>query len=345
MPDILPTPSLSTQPQFSTKRYHHLTYDQRCQIYALKQSGKSGRLIALQLGISQSTVCRELLRNVGARGYRYKQAHVKASTRRSIASRVVRVMTAERIAHITHLLSDYQWSPEQIAAMIRKSDGINLCHESIYRHVWRDKRLGGTLYVNLRQRGKKRNKRGSANAGRGLIPNRRDISERPVIVDEKSRLGDWELDSIIGAKHRGSIVSMVERTSKLVRLELLERPTAQATQAAIVKRLQPIASYVHTLTSDNGKEFARHQDVAKACEADFYFARPYHAWERGLNENTNGLVRQYFPKGLDFTTICKEDVQRVENLLNTRPRKTLNYLTPNQAFAQSTNITSDALRM
>ena len=216
------------------KPYHHLTYDKRCQIYALKQSGKSGRAIALQLGVSPSTIIREFSRNIGVRGYRYKQAHSKAECRRSAASGVARVMTPARIMRIEGLLSGCQWSPEQIAAVIRMSDGVTLCHETIYRHVWRDKKRGGLLYRHLRQRGKKRNKRGHLHAGRGVIPQRRDISERPVIVDEKSRIGDWELDSIIGAKHRGSIVSMVERRSKLVRLALLERPTSDATSRAII---------------------------------------------------------------------------------------------------------------
>ena len=325
--------------------YHHLTNDLRCQIYAHKQSGKSQRAIAAMLGVHQSTLSRELSRNSGGRGYRYKQAQSKAQARRSAASGVIRVMTPQRIARIEGLLSGCQWSPEQIAAVIRNSDGINLCHETIYRHIWRDKKRGGSLYRHLRRRGKKRNKRSGLHAGRGMIPQRRDIVERPAIVDAKTRLGDWELDSIIGAKHRGSIVSMVERTSKLVRLALLNRPTSEATSNAIRTKLQPLSSSVYTLTADNGKEFAGHVRVAKALGADFFFATPYHAWERGLNENTNGLVRQYFPKGLDFATITHEDVQRVEDLLNNRPRKTLNYLTPNEVFTLLSNCDDDALQM
>lgn len=325
--------------------YTHLTYDIRCQIYALKQSGKSQMCISHQLKVSQSTISRELSRNKGGKGYRYKQAHRKATTRRHRASGVARVMTARRLDCIRYWLTHEQWSPQQIAAHIRRTDNISLCHETIYRYIWHDKKRGGTLYQHLRQRGKKRNKRGSHHAGRGLIPHRRDISERPQIVEAKTRLGDWEVDSIIGAKHRGSLVTMVERVSKVVRIVLLKRPTAEATKDAIITALQPIKRSVQTITSDNGKEFAAHQHIAKALNAEFFFARPYHAWERGVNENTNGLIRQYFPKGCDFDTITQAQVQTVQNKLNNRPRKTLNYLTPNQMFAQLIQKQNYALQM
>ena len=149
-----------------------------------------------------------------------------------------------------------------------------------------------------------------------MIAGRIDIALRPAIVAEKSRVGDWELDSIIGAKHIGAITSMVERKTKLTKLVLLKRPTVKATKVGIIARLKPIKAHVLTLTSDNGKEFCHHQKISQKLAADFYFATPYHAWERGLNENTNGLIRQYFPKGLDFATLTTADVQRVEDLLN-----------------------------
>ena len=198
---------------------------------------------------------------------------------------------------------------------------------------------------NLRQQGKKRNKRKSKNAGRGLIPNRIDIADRPKIVDEKQRIGDWELDSIIGAKHIGAITSMVERKSKLIRLALLKSSTSEATSEAIIKRLEPLKKFVLTLTSDNGKEFAGHQKISQAIYSSFFFCTPYHSWERGLNEKTNGLVRQHFAKGLDFAGIVQENVQKVENLLNNRPRKTLNYQAPNEVLAaRKGNQSNYALR-
>ena len=242
-------------------------------------------------------------------------------------------MTPCLIARVEALLYDRQWSPEQICGALNHEDGTKVSHESLYRYIWLDKRTGGTLYLNLRQRGKKRNKRGAAAVGRGLIPGRIDIAQRPSIVDARSRLDDWELDSIIGAKHRGAITSMVERKTKLTKLVLLEGPTSKATNAGIIARLGALKKHVHTMTSDNGKEFAGHADTSEKLGAGFYFCTPYRSWERGLNENTNGLVRQYFPKG---TKLNASDVQRVEDLHNSRPRKALNFYSPKEVFDKLT---------
>jgi IS30 family transposase len=182
--------------------------------------------------------------------------------------------------------------------------------------------------LNLLQRGKKRNKRGPATAGWGLIPSRIDTTHRPAIVGAKSRLGDWELDSIIGAKYRGSTTSMVERETKLTILVLLDVPTSEATKEDIIRRLAPHKKYVLTLTSDNGKEFAGHAEISEKLGLAFYFCMPYHSWERGLNEKTKGLVRKCLPKGTDFAKLTAADLQRVENLLNNRTRKALNYHSP-----------------
>lgn len=319
------------------KAYRHLTRDQRCQIYALKKRGFTQTEIALDIDVSQGTISRELFRNNGLRGYRFSQAHGFAVQRGLARKGVALVMTPCLIARVERFLRDYQWSPEQICGALYHEDGTKVSHESIYRHIWADKKQGGELYLHLRQRGKKRNKRGAATAGRGLIPGRIDIADRPAIVDEKSRLGDWELDSIIGAKHKGAITSMVERKTKLTKLVLLDGATSKATSAGIIERLEPLKKFVLTLTSDNGKEFANHSEVSKKLMAGFYFCHPYHSWERGLNENTNGLVRQYFPKGTDFAKLKASDVQRVEDLLNNRPRKALNYHSPNEVFAKLTD--------
>lgn len=318
------------------KPYHHLTQDQRCQIYALKKRGFTQVEIALDLDINQSTISRELARNASFGCYHFTRAHRFAVQRCLARSGVARVMTLCLIARVESFLTEYQWSPEQISGALYHEDGTKVSHESIYRHIWADKRAGGTLYLHLRQRGKKRNKRGAATAGRGLIPGRIDIDERPAVVDEKSRVGDWELDSIVGAKHKGAITSMVERKTKLTKLVLLEGRTSEATKAGIIARLELLKEHVLTLTSDNGKEFASHGEISEKLDADFYFCHPYHSWERGLNENTNGLVRQYFPKGTDFAKLTPADVQRVEDLLNNRPRKTLNYHSPNEVFAKLT---------
>ena len=244
------------------KTYHHLTRDQRCQIYALNKRGLTQTEIAVDIGVNQGTVSRELSRNKGLRGYRFLQAHRFAVQRGSARNGVAHVMTPCLIIRVETFLRDSQWSPEQICGALNHEDGTKVSHESLYRHIWSDKRAGGTLYLHLRQRGKKRNKRGAATAGRGLIPGRIDIAQRPAIVDAKSRLGDWELDSIIGAKHRGAITSMVERKTKLTKLVLLDGPTSKATNAGILARLDPLREHVHTLTSDNGKEFAGHAEIS-----------------------------------------------------------------------------------
>ncbi len=318
------------------KGYHHLTHDQRCQLYALKKRGFTQAQIALDLGVNQATISRELGRNSGKRGYRFGQAQAFATKRGLAGKRVARVMTPALTARVNRLLTQYQWSPQQISGALLREDGTKISHETIYRHIWRDKKQSGKLYEHLRQRGKKCNKRGSAKAGRGLIPGRVDISERPAIVAEKTRVGDWEGDSIIGANHRGAITSIVERKTKLTLLVLQKGATAEATKAGMIARLEPLKEYVKTLTTDNGKEFASHEKITEILGAPFYFCTPYHSWERGLNENTNGLVRQYFPKGTDFSTLTEEDVQKVEDLLNNRPRKTLNYQSPNEVFAKLT---------
>src|SRR5271170_6546202 len=188
------------------------------------------------------------------------------------------------------------------------------------------------LYVQLRHHGKKYNKRKGKTSGRGLIPNRVDIDQRPAIVAEKSRIGDWEADTIIGAGHQGAIMSHVERKSKYTKLAKLPDNSANSVVKASRRILLPLASRVETITYDNGKEFASHAEIVAALGAKSYFAKPYHSWERGLNEHTNGLFRQYFPKGTDFSTLSNADVQRVENKLNSRPRKILGYQTPREVF-------------
>ena len=324
------------------KGYHHLTYDQRCQIFTLLKSNFSRRAIAKSLKVSTRTIDREIERNKGLRGYRYKQAQNKATKRRVLASSIPRKMTAKVKLVINQWLIESQWSPEQIAGRLKIECAISISPESIYKYIWLDKKRGGTLYQYLRHSGKKYNKRSGKTAGRGLIPNRIDISKRPKIVDQKKRVGDFEIDTIIGAQHRGAIVSIVDRKSKVTFLALVDRKTSDNVAEALIKKLEPIKDYVHTITSDNGKEFADHQKVAQTLGAGFYFAQPYHSWERGLNENTNGLIRQYFPKKTNFNTLTYEHVQIVQNKLNNRPRKTLGFKTPLEIFLKitGTNLTA-----
>ena len=314
--------------------YHHLTQDERCQIYGLKKSGLSHRAIGRELGRHHTAIGREIKRNSGARGYRYKQAHDKATDRRRLASSVARKMTDEMWRQVEEKLAA-GWSPDQIAGRFRRECKVMVGRERIYQYIRADRKAGGCLYKHLRRRGKKPNWRGGRHAGRGVIPGRVDISERPAIVDDKSRVGDWEVDTVVGAGQSGALASAVERSSKLTRLARVERRTARETEAALERRLKPDSALVLTITADNGKEFAGHRRLSRALDADFYFARPYHAWERGLNEHTNGLVRQYFPKGTDFRLVTDRQVQEVEDRLNGRPRKVLGYRTPEEVFTDA----------
>ena len=330
--------------------YHHLTYGSRCQIYALRESGLSLRGIGRQLRVPASTISREVRRNSGQRGYRHRQAHGFAVARRREASSRPRKMTAALWAVVEEKLG-LQWSPEQISGRLRVQGVVAVGKTWIYHpqesvsfrslHVWSDRASGGTLFCHLRRRGKKRNRRGRDGAGRGVIPGRIDICERPAVVEEKSRVGDWEVDTIIGAKHQGALVSVVDWASKFTFLEHVTGKTAVAVGDAIRRCLMPVLALVHTITADNGKEFAGHQLLAKTLSALFFFATPYHSWERGLNEHTNGLVRQYFPKSTDFKTLDPAEVKRVQELLNNRPRRVLGYRTPAEVFCRALDALED----
>lgn len=310
--------------------YHHLIREQRSQIYALKSTGLEQKDIATHLGVSPSTISRELKRNQGERGYRFQQADRFATERRYVASSERKRMTPSVVKIIEEKIQE-KWSPEQISGRLKLEENIAISYESIYQHIWVDKQQGGTLYAHLRHSGKKYNKRSSGKAGRGCIPNRIDIKERPAVVEEKSRLGDWEGDTIIGANHQGAILSIVDRKSKFTLLAKLDNKCAdgvvKATKACFDRLSNPI---VHTITYDNGKEFSSHEKISELLDAQCYFATPYHSWERGLNEHTNGLVRQYVPKKTDFATVSAEYVEKIENALNDRPRKILSYWTPRE---------------
>lgn len=311
------------------KGYHHLTYAQRSQIVILKERGDSHNRIAKALNVHYMTIGRELKRNSVEGGYNHEQAQAKAiDNRPSLPSKK---LTPQIIKLIEEKLK-LQWSPVQISGWLKQKGKGCVSHETIYKYIWKDKQQGGLLYKDLRHHGKKYNKRSKGTAGRGCIINRVDIDQRPSIVEEKTRLGDWELDTIIGGSRQDALVSMVERTSKLTRLVKVDRKTAEHVSEALITTLEPMKAFVHTLTADNGTEFAYHQKVSRRLDAEFYFAKPYHSWERGLNEHTNGLVRQYFPKKTNFSDITTEDIKRVELLLNNRPRKVLNFETPIERF-------------
>lgn len=308
--------------------YTQLTREQRYQIYAWYQVGHSRTDIAILLGVHKSTISRELRRNAGKKGYRPKQAHELALSRRCLGHRTrIKQATWERV----ELLLQQQWSPEQIHGRLRLEKQPSVSPEWIYQYIYQDKRRGGTLHRHLRSQ-KKQRKRYGGHSRRAQIPNRTSIEQRPKIVASKRRIGDWESDTLIGARHRGAILSCNERKSKLTLLRKLETKGALEVKREFVDLLAPVADKVFTVTLDNGKEFCEHRAIAALLKARIYFAHPYASWERGLNENTNGLVRQYFPKKSDFSRITTADLQHVAARLNNRPRKTLGFKTPNEVF-------------
>ena len=303
------------------RTYTQLTHTQRYQISALLKIGHRQTEIADTIGVHKSTISRELKRNRGKRGYRPKQAHQFTMARRDKAKSRI---TDEDWRLIEELIS-LDLSPEQISDYCGKEQVLQISHEWIYQYIYKDKRSGGSLWKHLRCR-KKRRKRYGSYEKRGQIPNRTSIDERPQIVEDRSRLGDWEADTIIGKGKKGAIVTLVDRKSRYLRMGLVSQRTKEAVKEMIISLL---AGYpVYTITCDNGKEFAGHEDIANALGARIYFAHPYSSWERGTNENTNGLIRQYIPKNTDFSALGKADILFDENRLNTRPRKCLSFNPP-----------------
>ena len=314
--------------------YTQLTREQRYQIYVLLKAGHYQTQIAVIIGCHKSTISRELQRNCGPQGYYPSQAQqlARGRQRHSHGPRIA----PETWQQVERLLRQ-QWSPEQIAGRLKLERLPTVSHERIYLYVYADKRRGGSLHCQLRSQ-KKQRKRYGGYIRRGQIPNRTSIEQRPAIVASKRRFGDWEADTIIGGRHQGGILSLVERKSKLTRLQKLETKAAAEMKDASIALLRPLIDRVHTITVDNGKEFCQHEQITAALQAPIYFAHPYASWERGLNENTNGLVRQYFPKKHDFTRITDAQVKRVVQLLNNRPRKTLGYRTPNEVFFKQRSV-------
>ena len=308
------------------KQNRHLREEDRGVIYRMKKAGKTQPEIAQAIGFSQSAVSKELKRNKGKRGYRYKQAHQKATQRKKAKNSRKRVIQGE-IKEVVEKRLMRKHSPEQISGKL-KIHGIQVSHETIYKYIVEDKATGGDLYKQLRINGKRRYRR-RAKAGRvGKIVGRVSIEKRPKVVEARARYGDWEVDLIEGVKGSGFLLSLYERKTHLGKLVYLPTKGAEGTAQAIIKALKGYK--VKTLTYDNGLEFARHAEVSKELKARGYFCAPYHSWEKGGVENFNGLVRQYFPKGSDFRLISRYELQRVENEINQRPRKTLSYKSPSE---------------
>jgi IS30 family transposase len=309
--------------------YHHLSHEERYQISALLKAGLTPSQISANLGRHKSTISREISRNSGLRGYRPRQACLLAEDR-ALHSRNARQITQSDWSCVKTYLKD-QWSPEQIAAAVPMS------HETIYRHVYADKATDGDLYKSLRCQRKRRKRYAGGRDRRGQIIGRRPISERPKHIEERRQIGHWEGDTLIGKHHKHAIVSLVERKSGYAVLAKVENKTSDQVSTAIIKRLKPIAKRVRTLTYDNGKEFADHAAIDRALGSTAYFADPYSSWQRGSNENLNGLIRQYIPKSRPLSTVSDTELANIERLLNNRPRKRLGYKTPHEIFTNSLN--------
>lgn len=310
------------------KNYTQLTHEQRYQIQALLKAKHSQTEIAVILDVHKSTISRELKRNMGKRGYRPKQAHETCLERRILKVKPRILSSTWRL--IKRMLRE-DWSPEQVSSRLKNDCYLLVSTEWIYQYIYKNKLNGGSLHQHLRCK-KKRKKRYGVYSRRGQIPHQVSIDERADIVETRSRFGDWELDTVIGKNHKQALVTVVERKSRLTLTKKVPRKTAANVTETIIELLTPFKNWTHTLTADNGREFAGHIKVAKSLKTKFYFAHPFSSWERGLNENTNGLIRQYFPKKHDFRTITQKQVDNVMDKLNNRPRKCLGFKTPNEVF-------------
>ena len=307
--------------------YKHLSQAERYQIHALMKAGHDQSQIAKLLDRHKSTISRELSRNTGSRGYRPKQACEMSADRAQHSRNAPTVEPWVREAACALLC--IQWSPEQIASQ------LPISHETVYQHVYANKAQGGTLWKHLRCQKQKRKRYANGRDRRGQIPNRRPLSERPLHIEARRQVGHWECDTVIGASHKGAVVTMVERKSGYAVMAKVEKKTSELVSSAIVDKLQPMAARVKTLTFDNGKEFAGHAHIDQQLQSTAYFARPFASWERGSNENLNGLLRQYVPKKRAMSTVSDEEIRMIQNRLNNRPRKRLGFKTPAEVFHQS----------
>jgi len=316
--------------------YLHLSLAERYYIEIELKMEVSINKIAKAMGRSQSTISREIRRNTGQRGYRHKQANRLANERHTNKAKAVKL--TDEIQYVIGVCLRNDWSPEQISGRLHDEGIISLHHETVYQFILADKANGGMLYKHLRHQGKTYRKRYGSAHNRSGIPNRVDIDKRPAAANNRKRIGDWEADTIIGKNHKGAIVTLDERKSKLRLAAPLQGKKAKLVKNAMITLLSPITEFVKTVTFDNGKEFTLHEDIAKDLGCNTYFAKPYHSWERGQNENANGLLRQYFPKTMELVDIPVKHVIEAVDKLNNRPRKILKFKTPYEVFEKLTGI-------
>ena len=311
--------------------YRQLTQAQRYQIFAYLETGISQRQIAKAIGVHSSTISREIKRNGLKTGYAPEQAQSRSNQRRRTAWKVTKRLPS-LIRWVTDQLMD-EWSPQQISGFMANANGVCVSHQWIYALIWDDKKRGGELWKRLRlPRQRRYQRRLAKHAGLGKIPHRVGIEQRPAEAEERRHIGHWEGDTVLKGHKESGLVTLVERRSGYLLAARLSTITATGTAKAMTRLLKPRRGAVQTITLDNGSEFAEHRQVAKAVSAKTYFCDPYRSCQRGTNENTNGLIRQYFPKGTDFRKVSDSELRRVVAKLNNRPRKRLGYRTPAQVF-------------
>lgn len=311
--------------------YKQLTSEQRYTISVLLSKGLKKKEIAEAIGVSNSTITRELQRNSSKRGiYKWEIAQ-KQAEKRSKRTPGNRAISKAIWSSVKHYLVDEQWSPEQISGYLAK-DGIKISHETIYAWIREDKRNRGTLYKHLRHRLKHRKK--YVGAGRSCIINRKSIHERPAEADGK-RFGDLEMDTIVGPNNQQAIVTLVDRNTNMLFMKKLKYgKDAKNLALTVIEMLKPIKKKLKTITTDNGKEFSAHEIISEALGVDVFFTDPYSSWQKGAIENANGLIRQYIPKKVSFNDYDDKDIKDIEEKINRRPRKKLGFETPIERFSK-----------
>ena len=316
----------------------HLTLVQRYQIEGYLKVGYSNAEIARQIGVHRSVLTREFKRNTLSRSlYDGKRAHQLYIASKQQVGAIKKKMKGSLKDEIEQMIKD-DLSPEQITGRLNNQKKHSASHSTIYKLIWEDKANGGKLYKHLRNSGKKKKKKYGSIDKRGQIPNRVSIDDRPQIVDNKERIGDWEGDTIIGKNHKGAIVTLTERKTNFQLMKKVKSKDSKIVTKAIVDLIRSSQLPVHTITFDNGKEFSGHEKMAKLLNTKIFFAHPYSSWERGLNEYQNKLIRQYIPKKTAFNNVSQQQVRKIQNKLNQRPRKGLDFFTPEEVIEKKLGI-------
>ncbi|MBL4799729.1 MAG: IS30 family transposase [Oleispira sp.] len=309
--------------------YTHLTEEQRYQIYESLIEKLSHRKITQKISKHHSCVSREISRNQGLKGYRPRQAQSFAEQRKEEKPKYIKLTL--KVQAVIKKNIGKEWSPEQIQGRLISEGHEMVCATTIYHYIRQDKTSDGELYKSLRHK-KSYKKRIDSKDKRGQIIGRISIDERPAIVDRKKRLCDWKAETVIGKEHKGVLVTLAERCSRKTLIAHVKSKHAEIVSDAIIRLLKGEKENLHTITFDNGKEFAYHAKIKNALACDNYVAHPYCSWERGLNENHNGLIRQYLPKGMALDKVTSKEIKSILNKLNNRPRKSLGYQTPNEVY-------------